>query len=36
MSLLELCRFEMRLPMGDISDELKAKIKDEMIKLDLI
>lgn len=36
MSLLELCSDEMRLPMGDISDELKVKIKDEMIKLSLI
>lgn len=36
MSLLELCSAEMRLPMGDISDELKLKIKDEMIKLNLI
>ena len=36
MSLLELCTDEMRLPMGDISDSLKEKIKDEMIKLEMI
>lgn len=36
MSLLELCTEEMRLPMGEISDELKKKIKDEMVKLSLV
>ncbi|MBE6679028.1 MAG: 4-hydroxy-tetrahydrodipicolinate synthase [Ruminococcaceae bacterium] len=36
MSLLELCSGEMRLPMWDISDELKVKIKDEMVRLNLI
>lgn len=36
MSLLELCSAKMRLPMGDISDELKVKIKDEMVRLSLI
>ncbi len=36
MSLLELCSAEMRLPMGDISDELKVKIKEEMKRLSLL
>ena len=36
MSLLDLCTGEMRLPMGDISDSLKERIKDEMIRLEMI
>ena len=36
MSLLELCSAEARLPMGDISDSLKGRIKDEMIRLEML
>ena len=36
MSLLDLCTGEMRLPMGEIADTLKVKIKDEMVKLALL
>ncbi len=36
MSLLELCTAEARLPMGDISDSLKGRIKDEMIRLEML
>ncbi|MBQ8837394.1 MAG: 4-hydroxy-tetrahydrodipicolinate synthase [Clostridia bacterium] len=36
MSLLELCTSEMRAPMGDISDTLKHRIKNEMTRLEMI
>lgn len=36
MSLLELCTAEMRSPMGDISDELKVRIKNELVKLNMM
>ena len=36
MSLLDLCTSEMRSPMGDISDELKARIKNELVRLNMM
>lgn len=36
MSLLDLCSPEMRLPMGDIADSLKERIKNEMVKLEML
>ncbi|MBQ6893828.1 MAG: dihydrodipicolinate synthase family protein, partial [Clostridia bacterium] len=36
MSLLDICTAEMRAPMGDISDNLKDRIKAEMINLKMI
>ncbi len=36
MSLLDISTAEMRSPMGDISDNLKDKIRNEMIKLEMI
>ena len=36
MSLMELCTSEMRLPMGDIADDLKKNLKNELAKLELI
>ena len=36
MSLLDICTAEMRSPMGDISDSLKDRIRNEMQKLEMI
>ncbi|MBQ4556593.1 MAG: 4-hydroxy-tetrahydrodipicolinate synthase [Clostridia bacterium] len=36
MSLLELCSADMRLPMGDIADTLKERIKQELVTLSMI
>lgn len=36
MELLELCSGEMRLPMAEIGDDLKAKLKAEMIRLQML
>lgn len=36
MGLMELCSPDMRLPMGEISDNLKQRIKAELVKLELV
>jgi len=36
MELLELCSGEMRLPMAEIGDDLKAKLKAELTRLEII
>lgn len=36
MELLELCSGEMRLPMGEIGDALKAELRAELVKLKML
>lgn len=36
MELLGLCSGEMRLPMGEIGDDLKAKLRAELIRLEMM